>query len=203
LLGALPPAEAVVLTGRPGLDLIPSAVALAGAEVELAGERNRITLLRRVLMPLVGHYDDILIDCPPSLGLLTVNALVAADSVIVPVQCEYLALEGLAQLVETIQRVASGPNPALRIRGLVLTMYDPRLNLSQQVAAEVRRHFPQTFATVIPRSVRLSEAPSYGRSILEYDQASKAAAAYRALAREYLIGAAAGTPGAPAAGAQP
>ncbi|MBI3978241.1 MAG: ParA family protein [Chloroflexi bacterium] len=186
ILGAMPAADAVVLTGRRGLDLIPSSVALAGAEVELAGAPERLWLLKRTLGPIATHYDVVLMDCPPSLGLLTINALVAAASVLIPVQCEYLALEGLAQLVETLRRVVNGPNPTLQIRGLVLTMFDPRLNLSQQVALEVQRHFPQTFRTIIPRSVRLGEAPSHGQSIIEYDPGSKAAAAYRALAAEFV-----------------
>jgi chromosome partitioning protein len=132
------------------------------------------------------RYDYVLVDCPPSLGLLTVNALTAADEVIVPVQCEYLALEGLGQLARTLELVRRRLNPALRLRGLVMTMFDARTNLASQVVAEVRRHFPQTFRTVIPRSVRLSEAPSHGRSILAYDPASRGARAYLELAGELL-----------------
>jgi chromosome partitioning protein len=144
--------------------------------------------LRRSLEPLRDAYDYILIDCPPSLGLLTVNALTAADEVIVPVQCEYLALEGLGQLTSTLELVRRNLNPHLALRGLLLTMFDGRTNLSQQVADEVRAHFSRTFATVIPRSVRLSEAPSHGQSIFQYDPSSRASAAYDALAREVIAG---------------
>jgi chromosome partitioning protein len=144
--------------------------------------------LRRALEPVVDRYDFILIDCPPSLGLLTVNALAAANEVIIPVQCEYLALEGLSHLARTLELVRQNLNPGLRLRGLVLTMYDARTNLAQQVVDEVRRHFPQTFRSVIPRSVRLSEAPSHGLTILDYDPASRGALAYSALADEFLAG---------------
>jgi chromosome partitioning protein len=145
-------------------------------------------LMRRALEPVSSQYTHILIDCPPSLGLLTVNALAAAaDGVIVPIQCEYLALEGLGRLWHTVQMVRESLNPALFISGMVLTMYDPRTNLSDQVVAEVRNHFPeQTFSTVIPRSVRLSEAPSYGRTILQYAPTSAGSRAYQALAQELL-----------------
>jgi chromosome partitioning protein len=187
LLGERPLQEVVRLTERVGLDLVPSAPALAGAEVELAGVDGRAVRLREALEPLAGQYDDVLIDCPPSLGLLTLNALVAARAVLVPVQCEYLALEGLSQLVRTIHMVRDRLNPPLRVVGLVLTMYDVRTQLAQQVAAEVRRYFPaQTFSTVIPRSVRLAEAPSYGRAIIDYDPSSRGAMAYRTLAAEFV-----------------
>lgn len=187
LLGECALEQIVALTGRVGLDLAPSAPGLAGAEVELAGAERRETRLRDALAGVVAQYDEVLIDCPPALGLLTLNAMVAARGVLVPVQCEYLALEGLGQLVRTIHMVRDGLNPQLRIVGLVLTMYDGRTHLAQQVAAEVRQYFAaQTFATVIPRSVRLAEAPSYGRSILDYDPASRGATAYRALAAEFL-----------------
>jgi chromosome partitioning protein len=170
------------------LNLLPSAPALAGAEVEMVSVLAREYLIRRALEPLSPLYTHILIDCPPSLGLLTVNALTAAtDGVIVPIQCEYLALEGLGRLWHTVQMVRESLNPALFISGMVLTMYDPRTNLSDQVVAEVRNHFPeQSFQTVIPRSVRLSEAPSYGKTILQYAPASAGARAYQALAQELL-----------------
>lgn len=181
-------ADNVIHTTHEGLELLPSAPALAGAEVEMVSVLAREYLLRRALDPLVGRYTHILIDCPPSLGLLTVNALsAAADGVIVPIQCEYLALEGLGRLWHTVQMVRENLNPQLFISGMVLTMYDPCTNLSDQVVAEVRNHFPdQTFRTVIPRSVRLSEAPSYGKTILQYAPQSAGARAYQALAQELL-----------------
>jgi chromosome partitioning protein len=181
--------DAVVATTTENLFLLPATPSLAGAEVELVPMMAREFRLRRALEPLRAAYDYILIDCPPSLGLLTVNALSAADEVIVPVQCEYLALEGLSQLTSTLELVRRNLNPSLKLRGLLLTMFDGRTNLSQQVADEVRSHFPETFKTVIPRSVRLSEAPSYGLSIFQYDGGSRAAACYDALALEVLGGA--------------
>jgi chromosome partitioning protein len=144
--------------------------------------------LKRAIDGVRGSYDFVLIDCPPSLGLLTVNALTAADEVIVPVQCEYLALEGLGQLTSTLELVRRNLNPQLRLRGLVLTMFDGRTNLSQQVADEVRAHFANTFHTIIPRSVRLSEAPSHGLPIAKYDPSSRANRAYDELAQEILAG---------------
>lgn len=180
--------EVVVQTLHAGLSLAPSAPALAGAEVEIVSMLAREHLLRKALDTVIDQYDHVLIDCPPSLGLLTVNALTAArDGVIVPIQCEYLALEGLGRLWQTVQLVRENLNPQLMISGMVLTMFDPRTNLSTQVVNEVRKHFPdQTFRTVIPRSVRLSEAPSYGQTILAYAPASAGALAYEALARELL-----------------
>lgn len=188
LIGGMPLASVIVASKRPRLDLAPSAPALAGAEVELVGLRGREYLLQRALVPVLPRYDFIFLDCPPSLNLLTVNALTAARSgVIIPVQCEYLALEGLSRLLETIRLVQARLNPSLRIAGLVMTMYDARTNLSQQVVDEVRRHFPgQVFNTIIPRNVRLSEAPSYGETILSYAPYSAGAAAYQALAEEIL-----------------
>jgi chromosome partitioning protein len=181
-------ADNVVPTTHEGLDLLPSAPALAGAEVEMVSVFAREFLLRRALESVRNNYTHVLMDCPPSLGLLTINALAAsADGVVVPIQCEYLALEGLGRLWHTVQMVRESLNPALFISGMVLTMYDPRTNLSDQVVAEVRNHFPeQTFSTVIPRSVRLSEAPSYGKTILQYAPVSAGARAYRALAQELL-----------------
>ena len=188
LIDHVPLTEVIVPTKRPRLMVAPAAPALAGAEVELVSIEGRERLLNRALLPVMSYFDFILIDSPPSLGLLTVNGLVAAqDGVIIPVQCEYLALEGLARLLETIQLVRERLNPRLHIAGMVLTMYDPRTNLSQQVVDEVRRHFPQqTFTTVIPRNVRLGEAPSYGEPILTYAPSSAGAIAYAALTQEIL-----------------
>ena len=186
LIDALSPEVVVVDTVQPGLRLLPSSPDLAGAEIELVGAMAREMRLKRALNGAVGEYDFVLIDCPPSLGLLTLNALTAADEVIVPVQCEYLALEGLGQLMTTLDLVRRNLNPDLRLRGLALTMFDGRTNLSLQVVDEVRRHFPNTFRTVIPRSVRLSEAPSHGLPIIAYDAASRGAQAYRELAAEVL-----------------
>lgn len=188
LIRKQPATDGILPTEHDGLALLPSAPALAGAEVEMVPVLAREFLMRRAFEPLAGQYSHVLIDCPPSLGLLTVNALAcAADGVIVPIQCEYLALEGLGRLWHTVQMVRESLNPGLFISGMVLTMYDPRTNLSDQVVAEVRNHFPQqTFDTVIPRSVRLSEAPSYGKTILQYAPNSTGARAYLALAQELL-----------------
>ena len=193
LLGDITAAEAIIPLDRPAFDgclyLLPSSVELAGAEVELAsaaqGEREYV--LRRALEPVRAQYDYILVDCPPSLGLLTLNALSAADAVIIALQCEYLALEGLMQLHSTISLVLKGLNRSLRIEGIVMTMYDSRTNLSAQVVDEVKAHFPkEVFNTLVPRSVRLSEAPSYGLTIMEYDPNSRGALAYKALAEEVM-----------------
>ncbi len=189
LLGSAP-APLVLLNERLKLSLLPSSPALAGAEVELVEELAREMRLKNAIQPLVERYDYILIDCPPSLGLLTVNGLVAAkDGVLVPVQCEYLALEGLGQLTQTIQRVRSLLFPDLKVRGVVLTMFDPRTNLSADVVEEVNRHFPnQVFKSIVPRSIRLAEAPSYGLPISAYAPLSVGAQAYEALAKELLKG---------------
>ena len=185
LIDGAPLAGAILLTQRLHLDLAPATPALAGAQVELVGLPNRDVRLRQALIPSVGAYDVVLIDSPPSLGLLTVNALAAAQFVVVPVQAEYLALEGLGHLLETIERIRRGLNPELQLLGLVMTMHDSRTNLARDVGAEVRRHFgEQVFSTVIPRSVRLSEAPSYGEAILGYAPQSQGAIAYGALTRE-------------------
>jgi len=188
LIGAHPLANVVVHSFQEGLDLVPSAPALAGAEVELVSILSREHRLRKLLEPVAAQYDHVLIDCPPSLGLLTINALTAArDGVIVPIQCEYLALEGLGRLWHTIQLVRESLNPQLLISGMVLTMFDGRTNLATQVVEEVRKHFPdQAFGTVIPRSVRLSEAPSYGQTVMTYAPNSSGALAYAALAKEFL-----------------
>lgn len=170
------------------ISILPSSPALAGAEVELVDELARETRLRQALTTVSGRYDYILIDCPPSLGLLTLNGLVAAaDGVLIPVQCEYLALEGLGQLTLTIERVRNAISPDLQVRGVILTMFDARTNLANDVVEEVRRYFPdKVFEAVIPRSVRLAEAPSYGIPISEYDPGSTGAKAYKALASEIL-----------------
>jgi chromosome partitioning protein len=169
-----------------GLDIVPSSVALAGAEVELAPLEQRERRLGRLLAPILQRYDHVFIDCPPSLGLLTVNALTAADGTLIPIQCEYYALEGLTQLMATINLVRDHLNPGLAVDGVVLTMYDGRTNLSSQVAAEVRSHLgDRVFATVIPRSVRLAEAPSHGQPIHVYAPTSPGAIAYRDLADEF------------------
>jgi chromosome partitioning protein len=180
--------EVVVPTRHPGLLLAPSTPALAGAEVEMVSMLAREYLLRKALESVTDHWDYVFIDCPPSLGLLTVNALAAAkNGVIVPIQCEYLALEGLGRLWGTIQLVRENLNPHLSISGMVLTMFDGRTNLAAQVVREVRTHFPeQTFRTIIPRSIRLSEAPSYGQTILTYAPESPGGIAYAALAEEFL-----------------
>jgi chromosome partitioning protein len=185
LLGDASLDDAIVPTAIEGCSLAPASVSLAGAEVELAGAEQRERRLSHLLRPIVHRYDYILLDCPPSLGLLTVNALTAADSVLIPTQCEYYALEGLSQLVATLNLVRDNLNPRLGIKGVVLTMYDSRTNLSADVAAEVRRHLGDAvFDTVIPRSVRLSEAPSFGKPIALYSNESRGAVAYAALAVE-------------------
>ena len=177
--------ELIVTGPIDGLDVIPSAIALAGAEVELAPVEGRERRLRRLLSEVVDRYDYLLIDCPPSLGLLTVNALTAADSVLIPLQCEYYALEGLTQLLATLDLIRDHLNPTLVMKGVVLTMFDGRTKLSADVAAEVRRHLgTRVFDTVIPRNVRLSEAPSHGMPISRYSPESTGAMAYAALATE-------------------
>jgi chromosome partitioning protein len=187
LIGTATLHAAIVATGRADFDLVPSSRALAGAQVELVEVPQREHRLRLALDELREEYDVVLIDCPPSLGILTLNALVAADLLLAPIQCEYLALEGVAQLMETLELVRATLNPRLELLGMLMTMYDPRTRLSGQVVAEVRRHFAdRTCETVIPRSVRLSEAPSYGKPVLEYEPTSRGAAAYADLAQELL-----------------
>ena len=183
LINGADPKRAVVNT-KYG-DVMPSNKALAGAGIEMIGIPDRENLLKTALNSLADQYDYILIDCPPSLELLTVNALCAAQSLLVPVQCEYYALEGLSDLLATVRLVKRGLNPALNLEGVLLTMFDSRTNLSLQVAEEVKRHFPgQVYATVIPRNVRLSEAPSHGKPALAYDPYSRGSQAYCALAEE-------------------
>jgi len=177
----------IVQSAVKGLDLVPADRNLTGAEVELVGLEGRESRLRRLMQALRGEYDYILIDSPPSLGLLTLNALVAADSVLIPLNCEYFALEGLAELVSTLKRVRASLNPALDIEGVLLTMYDERTNLGQQVARDIRGYFQEkVFETVIPRNIRLGEAPSHGVPVILYDVKSRGAEAYLALARELL-----------------
>ncbi len=185
LLNNIEPEKRVVPT-RYG-DVLPSSKGLAGAGVEMVAIQNREHLLRKALEKLAPHYDYIFVDCPPSLELLTLNGLCAADSALVPVQSEYFALEGLSDLMYTIRAVRRGLNPQLELEGVLLTMYDSRTNLALQVAEEVKRFFPgKVYATVIPRNVRLSEAPSHGKPISAYDRTSRGSEAYAALAQEFL-----------------
>ena len=188
IIGASPALNNILHNPRLKLSLLPSSSALTGAEVELVPEIARESRLKEALKPIVERYDYILIDCPPSLGLLTLNGIVAAqDGVVIPVQCEYLALEGIGQLTQTIARIRSALFPGLVVRGVVLTMFDGRTNLSSDVVNEVNRHFPdQVFKTVIPRSIRLAEAPSYGQPISTYAPSSSGAHAYDSLAQEML-----------------
>jgi chromosome partitioning protein len=171
----------------PNLDVIPATPDLAGAEVELVTQVHRETRLAQAIQDLRTGYDFIIIDCPPSLGLLTINMLAAADGLIIPLQCEYFALEGLSQLLRTVKLVQDALNPALAIEGVLLTMYDARLNLSRQVAADAREHFgPLVFETVIPRNIRLAEAPSFGKPIMLYDISSVGAMSYLSVAKEFM-----------------
>ena len=187
LINGIDPHTAILPTSIENLYMIPSHIDLVGAEIEMLNLEQRENILKRVLNPLKADYDYILIDCSPSLGLITINALTASDSIIIPVQCEFFALEGIAKLLNTIKIIKSNLNPALRIEGFLLTMYDARLRLSAQVHDEVRRHFGDlVFNTVIARNVRLSEAPSHGMSVLEYDRNSKGAKNYTNLAKELI-----------------
>ncbi len=187
LIDNRPVQEAVSETALPGLSLVPANLDLAGAEVEMAARMAREQLLSKALQPLHCQYDYVFIDDPPSLGLITINGLTAADGIIIPVQCEYLALEGLSQLLSTIQQVRKVLNGRLKVAGVLLTMSDARTKLSTQVVDDVRAHFPlETFETLIPRSVRLSEAPSHGLTVLSYAPESAGALAYEALAAEFM-----------------
>ena len=179
--------DVIVPSSRRELVVAPCTVDLAGAEMELVGALAREYRLRQALEPIRNRCDYIIIDCPPSLGLLTINALVAADALIIPIQCEYLALEGLSQLLNTVNIVKSKLNPDLYIAGVVMTMFDPRTRLASDIVREVRNHFPnEAFQTIINRNVRLSEAPSFGQAILDYDPTSPGALAYRSLAEEVM-----------------
>lgn len=182
-----PLASARVPTAVEGLDIVPANIDLAGAEIELVAEIARETKLKRALAPIKDEYDFVIIDCPPSLGLLTLNALVAAERVLVPIQCEYYALEGVSQLMNTVNLVKNSLNPELSLEGVLLTMFDARTNLSIQVVDEVKRHFRgKVFRSVVPRNVRLSEAPSHGLPIFLYDPKSRGAEVYEELAHEVI-----------------
>ena len=187
LIGTAQPEKVVQKTSYKNVHVLPSGIRLAGAEIEMVDVNRRENRLTAALAPLRDSYDYIFIDCPPSLGLLTLNALCAADSLLVPIQCEYYALEGLSQLMATVRQVKRLYNPSLDIEGVLLTMYDGRLNLTQQVVEEVKKFFPRkVFATAIPRSVRLSEAPSFGKPINYYDPSSRGGLAYQELAEEFV-----------------
>ncbi|MGI6030005.1 MAG: ParA family protein [Eubacteriales bacterium] len=187
LIDELPLQRVVCRTAYPNIQVVPANMDLAGAEVELAAVEGRVYRLKQAMEEVLEQYDFVLIDCPPSLGLLTLNAMCACHSVLVPLQCEYYALEGLSQLTNTIRQVKKGMNPSIELEGILLTMYDGRTNLSLQVVEEVKNYFPQkVYHTVIPRNIRLSEAPSFGKPIIDYDKNSKGTQAYRALAEELL-----------------
>ena len=187
LLGDVDIADAIRPTELPKLFVIPSTTELAGAEIELVGMEQRERRLRTLLEPIRGRYDCIIVDCPPSLGILTINALTAADGVLVPMQCEYYALEGLSSLLATVERVKRSLNPRLVLEGILFCMHDPRPNLTAQVTDEVKQHLGEkVFSTVIPRAVRLAESPSFGKPILLYDKDSRGCQSYLALAEELL-----------------
>lgn len=187
LMNQLPAANAVMHTEIEGLDIIPSHIDLVGAEIEMLQLPNRETILKKILAPLKESYDFILIDCSPSLGLITLNALTAADSVIIPVQCEYFALEGISKLLNTIKIIKTKLNPELEIEGFLLTMYDSRLRLANQVYEEVKKHFRElVFNTVIQRNIKLSEAPGYGKPVLLYDADSRGSLNHMQLAKELI-----------------
>lgn len=187
LINEIPIKESIVKTSAENVFLVPSNVELAGAEVELVKLENRELRLKKALKKVYNEYDYIFIDCPPSLGILSINALVASNSVLIPIQCEYYALEGVSQLVDTIKLVKRSLNPALEIEGVVLSMFDGRTNLSIQVVDEVKKHFRgKVYTSIIPRNVRLAEAPSYGLSVIDYDPKSRGAEAYIDLAEEFL-----------------
>ncbi len=188
VIGSTPVAPAILHNPRLKLSILPSSPALAGAEIELLDLNKREFRLKKALEPIQGHYDYILVDCPPSLSVITINGLMAAkDGVLIPVQCEYLALEGVGQLTETLKRIQRSLFPDLRVKGVIMTMYDGRTRLAADVVSEITKHFPsQVFQTIIPRSIRLAEAPSYGLPIAIYAPSSSAAQAYKDLAREIL-----------------
>ena len=187
LVGDKTVSDAAIVTKFKNVTVVPSSMDLAGAEIELIELDNRNEKLKQKLLPIRNDYDFVLIDCPPSLGLITINALTVSDSVMVPIQCEYYALEGLSQLISSIRQVKRIYNPNLEVEGILLTMYDGRLNLTQQVVSEIKKYFKdKLYSTVIPRAVRLSEAPSFGEPIQYYDKHSKGADAYNNLAKEFL-----------------
>ncbi|AJY74885.1 ParA family protein [Paenibacillus beijingensis] len=188
LINDVNPQAAVLSTAIPGLSIIPATIQLAGAEIELVPTISREVRLKKSLMQVKQDYDYILIDCPPSLGILTINSLTASDSVIIPIQCEYYALEGLSQLLNTVRLVQKHLNTSLQIEGVLLTMFDARTNLGIQVIEEVKKYFQQkVYQTIIPRNVRLSEAPSHGQAIITYDPKSKGAEVYLELAKEVIM----------------
>lgn len=179
--------DVIVHTAIENLDILPATIDLAGAEVEMANVPQREIVLKNMLMPVKDMYDYIIIDCPPSLGLLSINSLAASDGVLIPIQCEYYALEGVSQLINTVNLVKKSLNANLEIAGVMLTMYDARTNLSSQIVQEVRNYFAgKVFDSIIPRNVRLAEAPSYGMTIMQYDKTSKGALAYDALSEEFI-----------------
>lgn len=187
LINEVDPREAIVPTMVDGLSIIPATIQLAGAEIELVPTISREVRLKRAISQVKGQFDYVIIDCPPSLGILTINSLTAADSVLIPIQCEYYALEGLSQLLNTVRLVQKHLNTSLQIEGVLLTMFDARTNLGIQVIEEVKKYFQQkVYKTVIPRNVRLSEAPSHGQSIITYDPKSKGAEVYLELAKEVV-----------------
>lgn len=187
LMGEATANEIIIHTQYDNVDLMPSTIELAGAEVELVSVDNRVKMLKNALLPVRYDYDFILIDCPPSLGIITLNALTASDTILIPAQCEYYALEGLSQLMATVRTVKRLYNPSIDIEGVLLTMYDGRLNLTIQVVDEVKKFFPRkVYKTVIPRNVRISEAPSFGQPVIYYDKSSRGSEAYRELANEVI-----------------
>ena len=187
LINEVPAAETIRASAYTGLDILPANIQLAGAEIELVSLMNREGRLKRILEKVKHNYDYVLIDCPPSLGLLTINALTAASSVIIPVQCEFYALEGISMLMNTIQLVQRNLNPALKLEGVVMTMFDSRTNLAQDVVEEVKKYFTsKLYKTIVPRNVRLSEAPSHGMPVIDYDGKSKGAQVYMELAEEVI-----------------
>ena len=187
LINQAPVKEIILPTQVKNLDILPSTIQLAGAEIELVNYISRENKLKNAIKPIINDYNYIIIDCPPSLGLLTLNSLTAADAVIIPIQCEYYALEGIGQLLNTINLVRENLNSSLEIEGILLTMYDSRTNLSRDVAKEVQKYFTgKIFKAVVPRNVRVSEAPSYGKPVVLYDAKSKGAIAYKKLAREVI-----------------
>ncbi|ASA24989.1 ParA family protein [Paenibacillus donghaensis] len=187
LINEVEPHETILETRNEGLHIIPATIQLAGAEIELVSTISRELKLKKALNAVKANYDYIIIDCPPSLGILTINSLTAADSVIIPIQCEYYALEGLSQLLNTVRLVQKNLNPHLKIEGVLLTMLDARTNLGIQVIEEVKKYFQEkVYRTIIPRNVRLSEAPSHGQSIITYDPRSKGAEVYLELAKEVI-----------------
>lgn len=187
LISNVPAEQVIIKTKFKNIDILPSNIDLAGAEIELVELENRSTGLKNALAKIKNQYDYILIDCPPSLGLITLNALTCCDTILIPIQCEYYALEGLSQLIATVRQVKRLYNPQIEIEGVLLTMFDGRLNLTLQVVDEVKKHFPQkVYKTTIPRNVKLSEAPSFGEPVAYFERSSKGAIAYHELAQELI-----------------